>query len=427
MNSVRFYLGTKNQNGTALIVAKYSYRISRTDSRRLEYTWRRKIPTKLWDKKRQRPVTGVVGSPINLFDVQEEIRKVSYTIESIYLEYRNERKLHLLTIQHYRSELDKRLWGLADTLPQEELDLVSWSRKWLTEDYSNSFEFNANTLQNYNRAIDLVEEFQCTDKIYFEHIDLDWAKSFRQFLANRNYADATMIKYFERLKSLMRTAHDNGLHTNDVYLRLTSKKLKLRKTPGFKIYITVTEIKALYECRYTRPALRRVVDLFVAACYLGTSYADMKKINKDYLIKNGGRTFFEYHRKKKNGKGIQAVVPVHPVVMDVIQKYDGYPPVLSDTQMLTHLKNAAREAGFDSIVRKTEKGKEVIKKRHECFGTHTARNSFNSNMLAAGIPERDVKKMMAHSLGNDMTNNYDRRDLISIASQYSEHPFFNNF
>ncbi|MBK7477745.1 MAG: hypothetical protein IPI11_17715 [Haliscomenobacter sp.] len=90
------------------------------------------------------------------------------------------------------------------------------------------------------------------------------------------------------------------------------------------------------------------------------------------------------------------------------------------------LKEAARLAGLTERTTRTRRQGKVVEEvadKSVFVSSKTARESFFSNMLAAGIPRADAKKFMGHS-EKDVSEGYDRRTLEEIALRYAEHPFF---
>ncbi len=422
MAQARFYLKDPNQDGQSLILLKCTYKIHWNESLRLTYSTNLYIDPSFWNKKKQRAKSSI-SFPEN-DSLNERLDELAFIVRKIYNQYRNEKRAYELTTSSFREEINKEFWGLEPFTEAKE-DFFTWVPSWL-EKYKHSRTYNENTLQNYKRAFNLLTEFKDEHGTFdFKDINVDFFFQFIDYVQEKyNYADNTIIKYIERIRSILNAATEDGVNVNDKYRLATNQRLGLKKTRGDKTYLTPTDIKKIYSHKYSSERLRKIADVFCAACYLGLAPADWKKLNKDHILKKDGKHLFEYLREKTNERG---VVPAHPIVMEVIEKYNGYPPIISGQKTNDYLKEIGQEAGFNNPIIKSIRRKEIEKQRlqeWEMFTCHVARNSLNSNALAAKIKRSDVKKFMAHKY-KDMTENYDRRDLVSIALSYAEHPFFN--
>jgi hypothetical protein len=426
MPKARFYLKKPNVDGECLIILKYTYKIAKTfkksESRRLTYYTDFYIDPTQWNKRQQRLKSSFTHPQNEL--INQRLDELALLVRTIWIKYVNEHRAYELTTRQFKEEIDREFWGL-EPMTEAKDNFFTWVPSWL-EKYKNSRTYNENTHQNYNRAFNLLTEFKNEYGSFgFNDIDVDFFFEFIDYVQDKyNYADNTIIKYIERIRSILNAATEEGINTSNKYTLATNKRLGLKKTRGDKTYLTPADIKKIYTHKYSSERLRKVADLFCAACYLGLAAGDWEKINKDHIIKKDGKYLFEYMRFKGDGR---AVIPAHPIVMEVIEKYNGYPPVISDQRRNDYLKEIGEEAGFNNPIVKSIKRKKLEKKmlkEWEMFICHVARNSLNSNALAAKIKRSDVKVFMGHKF-KDMTEVYDRRDLVRIALSYADHPFFN--
>ena len=98
----------------------------------------------------------------------------------------------------------------------------------------------------------------------------------------------------------------------------------------------------------------------------------------------------------------QVVIPLHPMVKAIYQKYNGILPKLGDkANTNNHLRNLGRLAGIDEIVPVTEnRGGKVNTyhyKKYELIGMHTARRSFATNMYLRGMPTIAIMQLTGHT------------------------------
>ncbi|GAH10436.1 unnamed protein product, partial [marine sediment metagenome] len=95
-----------------------------------------------------------------------------------------------------------------------------------------------------------------------------------------------------------------------------------------------------------KPKLDRVRDLFIVGCYTGLRYADLGQLNADMISPKG-----ELIKIKTKKTGEVVVIPMHPLVMQVFEKYDGnLPRVLSNQKFNEYIKLVGRKAGLTNSV-----------------------------------------------------------------------------
>lgn len=137
-------------------------------------------------------------------------------------------------------------------------------------------------------------------------------------------------------------------------------------------------------------------------------------------VENGNIT----HVNQKTGK--TTVVPVHPEIKDIIEKYNGkLPKQYNDVLVNVMVKQIAYRAGIKGTIRysKTEGGvkKEFVAQKWELVTNHTARRSLTTNLLrhADAISVMPVTGMSLKTL-----QLYNKRTADENAEMLKENPFF---
>lgn len=433
MNTVNFYLWPpRDKDGKSSIYTKFTYKISRTKSLRLTYGTDLSVKPSQWDKKRQRAKESAIYSDPANKKLNADLDNLEHTIKEIYRKYRAERRTMELTTDHFKKQIDTYLWGEDPAF----LDFFSFLDYHL-EQYKNDPDYNLSTFKIFKRTKKLLTEYaEETGKFEFSDIDVlfmrrfvEWLRSYPSKSGGIGYADNTIIKIIGSFRAYLEAAVKEGVTQNRSFRDASKKVLKLKKTQGDKIYLTIAELKHFYSYPYTRPALKRVVDIFTAASLLGglrvSDWDEIKKEGNFYT--KDGVTLFNCVTKKTDQP---ITVPVHPIVMEILDRYEGDLLKISDQKSNKYLKLAAEESGFTQARKKKVMKKtfvEMVKPMYQLFTCHVARNNFNSNALEAGIPDRDVKRFMGHKDRGDMTANYDRRGDERLALSYADHPFFNDW
>lgn len=131
------------------------------------------------------------------------------------------------------------------------------------------------------------------------------------------------------------------------------------------------------------PSSRYTRDLFLFACYTGTSYADVIRItNENLFTDESGSLWLKYRRKKTD---YRARVKLLPEAIALIEKY----------------KDENRDTLFPfqspEMVKANMKGLRVMSGIKEPVTYHSGRHSFASLItLEEGVPIETISRMLGH-------------------------------
>ena len=125
-------------------------------------------------------------------------------------------------------------------------------------------------------------------------------------------------------------------------------------------------------------------DLFLVACYTGTSYADAVSVTRDNLFTDDEGCLWLKYRRKKNE--LQACVKLLPEALTLIEKY----------------RDDERSTLFPMLyhpnLRRLMKSLAILADIKEDLTYHAGRHSFASLItLEAGVPIETICKMLGHS------------------------------
>ena len=238
-----------------------------------------------------------------------------------------------------------------------------------------------------------------------------WNKSafqrFTDYLFSKDLTDNTVHKIiFTGLKHFLSNALLDEQHKNDLFTHIQPKDLGITKTDGFKIKLSIEEIRKLYNLEIEDKRKAAVRDFFIIACLSGGQrFADWKKLNKDYIVSIEGRNYFEYADQKTGNKKVKKIlVPISPLVQTILDKYDGQLPIeyIKHSQQVNRvLKELGKLIELTEVVEKysRKKGKFVFEKfhKHELLTTHVARNTFRTLLAQTGVDTKNSKMLMGHS------------------------------
>lgn len=251
------------------------------------------------------------------------------------------------------------------------------------------------TVREYRRVNSYIQAFavQKRRRITFADINLDFYGDFVAYLTNEIHASTNTIgKYIQDIKTIMNAATADGLNTN---LQYKSPRFKAISEESENIYLSEKELQILSNYDFSKhPALERVRDLFLIGSYTGLRFSDFTRIDKT-TIQNGNINIIQ----QKTGKKV--VIPLHPVVVDIWNRYgEQLPRTISNQKFNDYIKQACKLAGIDEPITKhfTKSGIKTATTapKWEYIGAHTARRSFATNLYLSGFPALSIMQITGH-------------------------------
>ncbi len=264
-------------------------------------------------------------------------------------------------------------------------------------------------VREYERTFHYLKQYAETVKREpdFQDIDLDFYDSFVTFLQSTfrslnkkengkpvkyKLATNTIGKKIQTLKIFMNDATERGINTN---LKFKSSKFISVTEEAETFALNENELNQFYMYDFSKnERLEKVRDLFIVGCWTGLRFSDLSQLRaKD--IKNG---FFHITQQKTGGK---VVIPVHPVVQEILNKYEGeLPKSISNQKFNDYLQEAAEIAEINGEFHKgiTRGGQRISKKykKFELLTTHAARRSFATNLYKSGFPTNSIMAITGH-------------------------------
>lgn len=183
--------------------------------------------------------------------------------------------------------------------------------------------------------------------------------------------------------------------------------------------LELDEVLAIYKKDFGVDRLNEVADAYIFQCFTGFAYQDLYNLTLDNIILVGSEK--ERWLIKDRGKtGVSEMVPILPVVEELIAKYRSHPKRLVNNQLIPVDSNANYNGYLKEIA--------VICKINRALKTHLARHTFADIMLNLGVPLEDVSKMLGHR-SIRTTQRYCRVNKERISrnmKQFVRHALFNN-
>lgn len=251
-------------------------------------------------------------------------------------------------------------------------------------------------LSSFLKEKKLPDTFETFTSKWFDQKFSDWCYS------SKNYKQNTIYATYGVLKPLLNAARAEGFEFGDAY-----KTLKGKCNDTDAIYLTEDEIRKIYLLDIpslievgeidAKSTIEKTRDLFIIACWTGLRRSDINRLEKATFDVNEKLIYATAEKTKQ-----QVVIPMHPMVLALYNKYEGQFPHLCDKgKTNSHLRECARLAGIDNEIRIVEnrggKASTLIYKKYQLVGMHTGRRSFATNMFKRRFPTIAIMKLTGHT------------------------------
>lgn len=104
---------------------------------------------------------------------------------------------------------------------------------------------------------------------------------------------------------------------------------------------------------------------------------------------------------KTQKTGASVVIPIHPIVREIINDGFDLSDTISDQKLNGHIKELCRLAGItqDVLVNRNIGGQnvEIVMPKYKMVSSHTARRSFATNAYKSGVPSIAIMKITGHT------------------------------
>ena len=277
-------------------------------------------------------------------------------------------------------------------------------------------KFSKNTTKSYWLTYRKMKEYK--SQVDWQDITLSYFYGFTDWLYSQDYSQNYVAKIIRVLKTFLSNAADREFHKNYDF---RNKRFSVSETKTDQVYLSVKELVWFYHSDL-EPRLERVKDLFLVGALTGLRFQDWWSVKPENIINNRLRI-----KTKKSNMDILVIIPLHPIVTKILTKYDNRLPSISNQRLNNYIKEAARIAGIDQLVTITKNVGGIAMPlevpKYSLIASHTARRSFITNALNAGVPLEKVMKIAGHKK-IATTLKYDRSNLEEAAKTIEQSSLF---
>ncbi|GAA4848898.1 site-specific integrase [Algivirga pacifica] len=333
-----------------------------------------------WDKRKQRTRTdsksNTVLSKIEA-NVQEYLSDIAMSGKPVGIE----------TLKQEIKTIINRLKGNVLLLEDESAKFWEAWKEFVQEKEAEVTENRMKKIRTTEKHLKGFEEIYL--KLSFDRMSPEtYALITEYLLFHVKLVNNSAKTYIVTTKAFLTWSRKRGYHN------ITShEEWKAREDKTDSISLTKEELKRIIDVELEDERLDRVRDLFVFLCHTGQRYGDTQK---PLDIRNG----FWYNIQNKT-KGTRPVeIPLSPKAQEILRKYNGKLPKISNQKANDYLKEIGQLAGItDTMHTRRFRGKEPIDEtfeRWEKLSTHVGRHTFSSLAVSLGLSDELIKSVTGH-------------------------------
>ena len=230
------------------------------------------------------------------------------------------------------------------------------------------------TQERYDRFLRLFSQWGKITR--FSDVKDDTIIAYDKYLSSTGMRPYSKWNNYHRfLNSFIQDAIDEGLLQRNPYKWLNIDKQK--KTNGIDKCLTLKEFQQLKNAIMPTDSLERIRDLFVFQTYTCLRYSDLEKFDIENITMIEGIPTYKFLQRKTKKP---TVIPLLQPALDILDKYKGHLPIISNVKYNEYLKVVAQAAHLDYKL-----------------STHWARHTGATILLNEGVDMKIVSRICGHS------------------------------
>ena len=264
--------------------------------------------------------------------------------------------------------------AISDKLAQKEKGNLTFIQFCEQRAAIRKYGKKKDTQERYDR---FLKKFKQWGKIIkFEDIDENTIIAYDKHLIKQGMKPySKWNNYLRFLNSFVLDALEEGYIHRNPYKWVNIDKEK--NSSGIDKCLTPTEFRKIKTAKMPTESLSKVRDIFVFQTYTCLRYSDLALFDASLIKEIKGMKVYIRKAKKTNK---QFTVPMLPPALDILDKYRGKLPIISNVKYNLYLKNVAQAAGLDIGLT-----------------THWARHTGATLLINEGVDSKIIRKICGHS------------------------------
>jgi len=395
-------------------------------------TYRRSVGesviVKMWNNSKKRAkVTADYSHGNDINDVLMKWETAALKTITHFKEY-----FHAPTKEDFFTQLDKEYYK-DDTTTNEVVYFTQY-----IEMYIERHRGVKKGIKKYISTLNKLTSYEKENKkrLRFEDININFYNDFQRWIYKQNYSDNYFGTFIKIIKQTYREArlvdelHNlNSIERKEfVAINKSTESIYLSESELLKIFrLDITpELILKHFPKMANISIQRKIkslllvrERFLIGAYTGLRVSDFGRLNEMNIGK---------HIRIKTAKtGSDVVIPIHPIIQEILD--NGFNPniKISDTKINAHIKEIAMLAEINEkvLIHKSIGGKtkQEVCEKYKLVCTHTARRSFATNAYKAGVPTIAIMKITGHTKESTFLR-YIKVSAEENADILKLHPFF---
>jgi site-specific recombinase XerD len=297
----------------------------------------------------------------------EDILQINQTLEKLVDNVKQ--AIHLM-IQEGNINI-RNIPSIIESMQNKEITFLDFCKQRAT---IRKYGKNKDTQERYDR---FLRHFESWGKIKnFSDIRDDKIISYDEHLKSSGMKPYSKWNNYHRfLNGFIADAIDEGLVQRNPYKWLHIEKDK--QSFGIDKCLTPQEFNKLRFAQMPTESIERVRDLFIFQTYTCLRYSDLAKFDSNNIIIINGTEVYKCTQKKTKKS---AIIPMLKPTLEILEKYKGTLPIISNPKYNEYLKVVAQAAGINKPL-----------------STHWARHTGATMLLNEGVDLKIVAKICGHS------------------------------
>jgi len=322
-------------------------------------------------------------------EINKRLKAIKATLELYFQNITESNKEDIIAL------LDKVCNKSKKKTPEDDNGFFPMFTTYIENEVSKSSKNNVKTAFNY------WKKYEAKRKIIlsFASITVETLRDFESYLKTESTKPAS-----KNTKKLIKAPKStNTIHrimkTTRAFWNYSKKELQRRgiiidypfgegyklpgETYGKPIYLTSEERNLLFNADLPNEHLRRVRDIFVFQCLIGARVGDLTKLTKANIQNN----ILSYiPRKTKEGNPVTVQIPLHPMAIEILNRYDmpgeALLPFISGQRYNNYIKELFEVAGLTRTVTRLNPRTHEEEQVRLCdiASSHMARRTFIGNL-----------------------------------------------
>ena len=213
----------------------------------------------------------------------------------------------------------------------------------------------------------------------------DLFEEFRFYLKKKRFAAKTVNRHLCWLSRLMyRAASKRIIRYNPFEDAIYEKEERMIR------FLQKSDVAKLMALKVNDREAEQARQMFIFSCFTGLAIADMERLKFSHIqtAADGRR----YIRKERQKTKVEFVVPLHPIVEEILSRCREEQTVKEKGDGLVFPRDCSRSAMNNKL---STVGLACGIRQRLSF--HMARHTFGTLSLSAGIPIESIAKMMGHA------------------------------